>query len=311
MTFYNQMKLRGTKIAFTPQPPLPERRGGARSEKLLFPSPVGRGARGEGLRNLVSQVSKTLLNKSLKVIAAIFLMTALIVQIVSAQTPANLLVSAAISLQPALEAITTTYSGKVTYNFGGSGALQQQIEQGAPVDVFISAGVKQINALENKGLVAFRANLLTNQLVLITPKNSLIKLTNFSELVNANIKRIAIANPRSVPVGQYAQEILQNLGIYKQLQSKFVLGNNVRFVLTAVETGEVDAGIVYITDAKNSEKVMISAIANPKLHSSIIYPICILKSRQNLRASKEYVEFLQSEKAKAVFQKYKFGAIPK
>jgi molybdate transport system substrate-binding protein len=259
-----------------------------------------------------------------KVIKVIFLTTLLtsvvwaIPQISLAQSlvnspanlPSNLLVSAAASLQPSLVKLTKNYpakSVKITYNFGGSGALQQQIEQGAPVDVFISAGVKQMNALDSKDLLSFKANLLTNQLVLITPKTSRVKLTDFRELLNPNIKRIAIAEPKSVPAGQYATEVLQNLGILEQVRPKFVFGNNVRFVLTAVETGEVDAGIVYITDAKSSSKVVISAIAEPKYHSPIIYPIGILKSSKNPKAAKQYVNFLQTVKAKAIFQNYGFG----
>jgi molybdate transport system substrate-binding protein len=258
-----------------------------------------------------------MIKKSLKLFTAFFVMTLLIAisQISFAQSSANppvsLLVSAAASLQPSLQGIDTINSAKITYNFGASGALQQQIEQGAPVDVFISAGVRQMDALESKGLLSFKANLLTNRLALITPKDSKIKLTSFSQLVNLNIKRIAIAEPRIVPVGNYATEVLQNLGILEKLQPKFVLGNNVRFVLAAVASGEVDAGIVYVTDAKSSEKVVISAIADPKLHSPIIYPIGILKSSKNPEAAKQYVQFLQSVKAQAIFKKYGFGTIPK
>ncbi|AFY74478.1 molybdenum ABC transporter, periplasmic molybdate-binding protein [Synechococcus sp. PCC 7502] len=233
----------------------------------------------------------------------------LISSVTWAQTSGKLLVSAAASLQPVLQEIRSIDSTKITYNFGSSGALQQQIEQGAPIDVFISAGVKQMDTLESKGLLSFKANLLTNQLVLITPKSSPIKLTNFLQLLNANIKRIAIGETRSVPAGQYAKEALENLGIFEQLQSKFVLGNNVRFVLTAVESGEVDAGIIYITDAKSSDKVLISAIADQKLYSPIIYPVGIIKSSKNPRAAKGYVEFLQTKAASSVFEKYGFGVI--
>lgn len=260
------------------------------------------------------------MKNQLRVITVIFLTTLLtasvwaIAQVSLAQSSANLLVSAAASLQPSLEEITTKYPTKevkITYNFGGSGALQQQIEQGAPVDVFISAGVKQMNALDGKDLLSSKANLLTNQLVLITPKSSPVKLTDFRELLNPNIKKIAIAEPKSVPVGQYATEVLQNLGILEQVRPKFVLGNNVRFVLTAVESGEVEAGIVYITDAKSSNKVVVSAIAEPKYHSPIIYPIGIIKSSKNPEAAKQYVNFLQSSSVQTIFKKYGFGINPK
>lgn len=253
------------------------------------------------------------LPKLLKLISGFCLgiLLSLISVVTWAQTSGQLLVSAAASLQPALQEIRSNHSPKLTYNFGNSGALQQQIERGAPVDVFISAGVKQMDTLQSKGLLSFKANLLTNQLVLVTPKSSPIKLTNFTQLLNPSIKRIAIGETRSVPSGQYAKETLQNLGIFEQLQSKFVLGNNVRFVLAAVESGEVDAGIVYITDAKSSDKVLISAIADPKLHSPIIYPIGIIKSSTNPTAAKSYVQFLQSKAASSVFEKYGFEVITK
>jgi molybdate transport system substrate-binding protein len=231
----------------------------------------------------------------------------------AAQT-STLLVAAAASLQKVLQEITPLYAQVnphqiINYNFAASGALQQQIEQGAPVDVFISAAVKQMKALQEKGLLesGTQKNLLTNQLVLIVPKQTSVPLTDFKQLVRPDVKRISVGEPRTVPAGQYATEVLKNLGILEQVQSKFVLGNNVKSVLTAVETGDVEAGIVYITDAKGSDKVAIAAIANEKLHTPIFYPIAVLKASQSLDQSKKYVEFLQSDRAKAVFEKYGFG----
>jgi molybdate transport system substrate-binding protein len=230
-------------------------------------------------------------------------------------TGSPLLIAAASSLQQALQDIAPLYaqvnaSQKVDYNLAASGALQQQIEQGAPVDVFISAADKPMDALQKKGLLRShtRKSLLTNQLVLIVPKQS--PLTTFQQLVNSHIKHIAIGEPRSVPAGQYATEVLQNLGILSQVQSKFVLGNNVKAVLTAVENGAVDAGIVYLTDAKGSDKVAIAAIADDRLHSPIHYPIAILKSSPSPDAAQQYVDFLQSSTAQAVFKKYGFGIAP-
>jgi molybdate transport system substrate-binding protein len=243
--------------------------------------------------------------------------TALQPQQIAFSTPAptsTILVAAGISLQKALQEITPIYtkanpSQTVNYTFGASGVLQQQIEQGAPIDVFISAADKQMNALQSKGLLVSgtRKNLLSNQLVLITPRQSSISLTDFRQLIKPEIKRISIGEPRSVPVGQYAAEVLNNLGILTQVKSKFVLGNNVKSVLTTVETGNVDAGIVYITDAKSSDKIRIAATANQKLHSPIHYPIAVLKSSKFLAGSRQYVEFLQSKSATAIFKKYGFG----
>jgi molybdate transport system substrate-binding protein len=229
------------------------------------------------------------------------------------QQQTSLTVSAAISLTNALQEIKTLYQQQeanvtITYNFGASGALQQQIEQGAPADIFFSAGVKQIEALQQKNLLISetRKNPLTNRLVLITPKNS-TALTDFRQLTNSKVKRIAIGEPRSVPAGQYAKELLTNMGIYDQIQSKFIYGTNVRQVLSYVETGNVDAGIVYTTDAKESKQVRQAVTAPANLHSPIVYPVAVLKRTRRADAAKAFVQFLSSNKAKAVFEKYGFG----
>lgn len=225
----------------------------------------------------------------------------------------NLTVSAAISLTNALQEIQPLYQQTntkvgVIYNFGASGALQQQIEQGAPVDVFISAATKPMDTLEKKDLLLShtRVNFLRNKLVLITPKNG-AEISSFQDLNRSDIRRIAIGEPKSVPAGQYAQEVLTNLGTFNQIKSKLVFANNVRQVLTFVETGNVDAGIVYLTDAKESNQVQIRATAPKNLHSPIVYPIAILKNSKNVQASKDFVKFISGNRAKAVFEKYGFG----
>jgi molybdate transport system substrate-binding protein len=233
----------------------------------------------------------------------------------SASTPVeSLRIAAAASLQKALQEITSLYSQnnagqKINYNFAASGVLQQQIEQGAPTDVFISAAANQMQALEAKGLLVSgtQADLLTNQLVLIVPKQSNITLTSFQQLVQPAVMRITVGEPRSVPVGQYATEALKNLGILAQVQSKLVFGNNVKSVLTAVETGDADAGIVYITDAKTSGQVRVVAVAEAKLHSPIRYSIAVLQSSHSPDTAKQYIEFLQSAAAKRIFERYGFG----
>lgn len=224
-----------------------------------------------------------------------------------------LTVSAAISLSNALQEIKPIYQRSkpnvnITYNFGASGALQQQIEQGAPVDVFFSAAAKQMDALQRKNLLVpgTRKTLLTNRLVLITPRNA-PALTSFRDLTSAQVQRIVIAEPRSVPAGQYAQELLTNLKIFDSLKSKLVYGNNVRQGLSYVETGNVDAGIVYTTDAKPSNAIRVGATAPSNLHSSIVYPVAALKNSRNVAAAKEFGQFLSSPQAGAVFEKYGFG----
>jgi molybdate transport system substrate-binding protein len=232
----------------------------------------------------------------------------------SSNSTSTILVAAAASLQKSLQEITPLYTNgnldrSVNYNFAASGALQQQIERGAPVDIFISAADKQMNELNVKGLLVegtYR-DLLTNQLVLIVPKQSTLKIADFRQLNRSQIGRIAIGEPRTVPAGQYATEVFKNLGIFDRVKSKLIFASNVRAVLTAVETGNADAGIVYLTDARSSDKIEIVATADPKLHAPIRYPIAVLKSSKSLTASKQYIEFLNSKSARAIFVKYGFG----
>lgn len=231
---------------------------------------------------------------------------------VVAQSNTSLLISAAASLKDILEEIKPLYQQskpnvKISYNFGSSGALQQQIEQGAPADIFISAAKKQVDALEQKGLlVAGTRNIIAkNRLVLVVP-NNFVGVTSFYNLQDAKVKKIAIGEPRSVPAGQYAQQVLENLKIWNQVKPKLVFANNVRQVLASVETGNAEAGLVYVTDAKISNKVKIVVAADEKYHSAIIYPLAVVKRSKNLAAAKEFSQFLSSEQAKTVFKKYGF-----
>lgn len=238
---------------------------------------------------------------------------------VIAPVPANaqtstLLIAAAASLQDALEELDpiferTNTNIKVNYNFAASGPLQQQIEQGAPVDIFISAAERQMNALQEKNLLlqGTRRNILTNNLVLVVPRNSTLGLRGFRQLTDSRVRRISVGEPRSVPVGQYAEELFRNLGILEQLRPKFVYGNSVRNVLAAVESGNSDAGVVYTTDARISDRVTQVATAPSNLHSPIVYPMAIIAASRNQPAARTYAQFLSSSQAQAVFRRYGFG----
>lgn len=231
---------------------------------------------------------------------------------VVAQSNTSLLVSAAASLKEVMEEIKGNYQQSkpgitINYNFGASGALLQQIQQGAPADIFISAGKKQVDTLEQSGgLVAgTRSILAKNRLVLIVPKST-VGVTSFFDLGKDNIKKIAIGEPRSVPAGQYAEQVLQKLKIYDKAKSKFVYANNVRQVLAAVESGNADAGLVYLTDAKISKKVKVVVAAYENYHSPIVYPLAVLKQSKNVAAATEFAKYLSSEQSKAVLKKYGF-----
>jgi molybdate transport system substrate-binding protein len=231
------------------------------------------------------------------------------------QENVELTVSAASSLKEALGEITSLYSkAKATVairnNFGSSGDLQQQIINGAPVDVFISAAAKQMDELQKKDLIVAdtRRDLLSNRLVLIVPVDK-DDAKELKDLTNSNIERIAIGNPRSVPVGQYAEQALTKLELLQDVQSKFVLGNNVRQVLQFVESGNAQAGIVYATDAKTSTKVKVVQVIDAKLHKPIVYPIAVLQKSTNQESAKSYLEFLFREPAKTIFEKYGFSTL--
>lgn len=229
-----------------------------------------------------------------------------------AAIPITLNISAAASLKDSMEEIKILYSKEkpnvtITYNFGSSGALQQQIEQGAETDIFMSAASKQMDALEKKDLIIrdTRVDLLQNNLVLVVPKDGQA-INDFNELTSDKIKKIALGEAKSVPAGQYAEEVFTKLGITDKVKSKAVYGKDVKEVLTWVETGNADAGVVYGTDAKASSKVKVVAEAKPDTHSPIVYPAALIKTGKQIDASKEFMKFLSTDKVKAIFEKYGF-----
>jgi molybdate transport system substrate-binding protein len=221
-------------------------------------------------------------------------------------------VSAAASLTDVLKELDDTYTQahptvKVVANFGASGTLQTQIEQGAPADIFISAAAKQMDNLEKENLLlaGTRQNLLTNTLVLIVPEDGNLRITSFNDLALDKVKKVAVGDPKFVPAGTYAGQALDELGITAQVQPKEILGSDVRQVLTYVETGNVDAGIVYLTDALSaSGKVIIAAYAPADISAKIIYPAAVLSASKNPDVAKDYVHFLIN--SQDVFKKYGF-----
>ncbi len=227
---------------------------------------------------------------------------------------AELLVSAAASLTDVLgelEEVYKTIEPETTlkFTFGSSGTLQAQIEEGAPVDIFMSAAQKQMKALEEGGhiLEGSIKTLLVNKVVLIVPKDSNLEITSFEDLTKDEIKKIAIGDPGNVPVGQYSEEIFNNLNIMGKVSPKFVLGNDVRTVLTWVESGEVDCGIVYATDAYTSEKVKIITEAPEGSHKEVSYPVGIVKESKHSDRAQSFLDFLSSDEAVQLFEKYGFS----
>ena len=201
------------------------------------------------------------------------------------------------------------YNGvKVTPTYASSGDLQTQIENGLKADVFMSAANKQMNALADKGIVDNSTNLqfLENKVVLIVPKDSNANISSFDDLKNVK-GNIAIGDPKSVPAGQYAQEVLNNTGIWDSVESKLSLGTDVTAVLNQVAQGSADCGIVYATDAKSNDNVKVVCEApDSALKTPVIYPVAALKNSTDSDATKAFMDFLQTKEAKDVFVEYGF-----
>ena len=217
-------------------------------------------------------------------------------------------ISAAISLKDALTAIAKTFESesadKVEFNFGASGPLAAQIQQGAPVDAFISAANKQVDNLIKSGKAdpTTRRVIVLNTLVLIVPTAAKNPPQSFADLTADRVGKIALGQPKTVPAGQYAMETLQNLKLADALSAKIVYGANVRQVLDYVVRNEVDAGMVYATDAKVAgDTVKVVATAPDSSHEPIEYPAVILTTATHQSAAMRFLTFLQSDPAKSIF----------
>jgi molybdate transport system substrate-binding protein len=230
--------------------------------------------------------------------------------------PVTLNISAASSLTNALNEVNLAYTQlkpwvTISLNSGSSGTLAMQIQNGAPCDVFLSADAANMDKVQNANLLlaGSRVNLLTNKIVLIVPKASTLGLKSFNDLTLTTVKLIAIGDPASVPAGTYAQAAFTQLGILAAIQSKFVLGANVTQVLQYVDSGNVDAGVVYSTDALSDSNVTVIATGPAEVNATIVYPAAIIKASKVASAAQDYVTFLSSAQAKAIFVKYGFATV--
>lgn len=224
-------------------------------------------------------------------------------------------VSAAASLTAALDEINRQYeltgNVKIQANYASSGTLQTQIEQGAPADVFISAAARQMDTLENKELVlaGSRRDLLNNRVVLIVPGDSVLAIDDFTGLLDSAVGKIAMGDPNFVPAGTYAKAAFELMGVYEQIQPKLILGSDVRQVLSYVENGSVDAGLLYATDAATSQHIRVAAVAPDEINAQIVYPVAIIKTTKHTGPAGDYIDYLFGVEARTIFEKYGFNVI--
>ena len=220
-------------------------------------------------------------------------------------------ISAAASLQEAMVELEKEFKNinpdvKLTVNLGSSGSLMQQIQEGAPCDLFISAGAKQMDALVEDGTVEKDAvkTLLTNDLVLVAAKGE--KVDSLDALKTDDVEKIAIGDPESVPAGKYAKEVLDNTKLYDNVKDKLVLAKDVKEVLSWVQKGNADVGFVYLSDATGVDDVDVVLTTDDDSHSEIAYPVAVLKDSKQSDAAKQFEDFLLSDAGQAILEKYGF-----
>ncbi|HZA53374.1 MAG TPA: molybdate ABC transporter substrate-binding protein [Candidatus Udaeobacter sp.] len=243
------------------------------------------------------------------------LIMAAVLCLVFVQTSANadeILAAAAASLTDVLKEIGGAYQSKskhkVNFTFGSSSTLARQIEEGAPADVFFSADLAQMDNLEKHGRLepGTRKHLLSNQIVIIVAADSKLGISSPKDLLRPEIKKIAIAEPRSVPVGVYSSTYLEREGLWDRVRQKIVPVLDVRATLAAVESGNVEAGFVYKTDAAISHRVKVVYEVPIDKGPKITYPVAIMKASKKKDTARDFMNFVLGTSGKHSFRKFGF-----
>lgn len=227
----------------------------------------------------------------------------------------ELTVSAAVSLKDAFTEIAELNerrtATRIHFNYGASGALEKQIEAGAPADVFASAGAKQMDDLAAKGFIipSTRVDFARNALVLIVPAKG-VGIGSFSDLTKPAVQKVAVGNPKTVPAGQYAEQTLNRLKLLPEIQTKLILAEDVRQVLDYVVRDEVEAGVVYSSDALSAgNRVKVITRAPDDSHDPILYPIAIVKESKQPDAARKFIDFVLSSEGQSILAKQGFIAV--
>jgi molybdate transport system substrate-binding protein len=248
------------------------------------------------------------------VIVLIFLVGLVFIPEVTAQSTNEITISAAISLKNAFEDIGRIFQeknpgGRLLFNFGASGDLARQIEAGAPVDVFASAAQKDMDDLDQKDRIikGTRKDFARNSLVLIIPTKSAIHLTSLNDLRRGEIQKIAIGNPRTVPAGRYAEEVLKYFNLWEDVKDRLIFAGNVRQVLDYVARREVDAGMVYSTDTLvRAKELKVVAEAPHQSHPPVVYPIAVVKGSKQEALARKFIAVVTSRAGEKILERYGF-----
>jgi molybdate transport system substrate-binding protein len=231
-----------------------------------------------------------------------------------AQQPIEIMVSAASSLKNVFEEIGRNFEVKqkgikLYFNFAASGILKVQIENGAPIDVFASAAIREMDDLEKKSLIHpdTRFNFARNSLVVIQPSHTITQVSTVFDLLNPEVKKIAMGNPATVAAGLYTEQALQHYRIFNKIKEKIVYGESVRQVLDYVMRGEVDAGFVFHGDTMIKLNDIRVALSIPsESHKLILYPIAVIKGTKNKQYAKEFISYVLGKDGKSILRKYGF-----
>jgi molybdate transport system substrate-binding protein len=229
----------------------------------------------------------------------------------------ELTLSVAVSMKEAVEEIGRRFQQAhpgvvLRYNFGASGELEKQIEAGAPVDLFVSAAERQVEDLQRAGLLdrASRRVFARNSLVVVRPSNSRLALVAPADLAAPDVGRLAIGHPKTVPAGQYAEESLRALGLWERVRDRLVFGENVRQVLDYIARGEVDAGVVYATDAHvRADRVTVAFRLPRSSYTPIVYPAAVVAGCRNAALARAFIDLLVSPTGQAVLARLGFEPV--
>jgi molybdate transport system substrate-binding protein len=236
-----------------------------------------------------------------------------------AESDKEITVSAAMSLKNGFQEIGKVFEAKhgglkVRFNFGASGDLIRQIEGGAPVSVFASASPREMDELESRGLIisGSRIDFASNSLVVVVPSGSSYRISSFGDLASDRVQRIAVGNFKTSPVGRYAEEAFQYYRILPLIKDKLIFAENVRQALDYVARKEVDAGVVYATDAKlRTNEVEIGAVADKRSHGGIIYSLAKINNSSGEKLAGEFMDFTLSKEGRKILGKYGFKPVGK